>query len=65
MTTATLLATHAAPATRALRPASPLLSLMHFYEQDPVVEDPGESETDLMVMLSGMVAVDTSQLDGE
>ena len=68
MTTATLFAPSlpSAPgAQRATRAASALLSLMNFYEQDPVVEDSGESETELMVMLSGMVAVDTSLLDGE
>jgi len=65
MTTATLFAASLDPTPRASRTASALLSLMNFYEQDPVMEDAGESETELMVMLSGMVAVDTSALDGE
>ena len=66
MTTASLFA-NALPSlvSRPSRSAAALLSLMNFYEQDPVVEDAGESETELMVMLSGMVAVDTSALDGE
>ena len=41
-----------------------LLSLMNFYEQD-VTDDAAESETELMVLLSGMVAVDLSLTIGE
>ena len=42
-----------------------LVSLMNFYEQAHPVEEPVESETELMVLLSGMVAVDMSVLDGK
>lgn len=65
MTTA---ASHAEPmnAARTMRPsrAAALLSLMDYYEQD-VVDDAGESETELMVLLSGMVAVDLSLTVGD
>jgi hypothetical protein len=51
----------AAPTADAFFPAFPvtakptaLRSLMQMWEQEPVVEDE-ESETELMVMLSGMV----------
>ena len=52
-----------APALRPSRAAA-LLSLMDYYEQD-VAEEAGESETELMVLLSGMVAVDLSLTVGD
>lgn len=65
MTTAALHAEAMNP-VQGLRPsrAAALLSLMDYYEQD-VVDDAGESETDLMVLLSGMVAVDLSLTVGD
>jgi hypothetical protein len=55
----------AAPAARHSRTAEALLSLMALYEQGEGVQDAEESETELMVLLSGMVGVDTSLLPGE
>lgn len=54
-----------APAVRHSRAADALLSLMSFYEQGEGLEEVQESETELMVLLSGMVAVDISTLHGE
>jgi hypothetical protein len=54
-----------AAAVRHSRAANALLSLMSFYEQGEGLEEVEESETELMVMLSGMVAVDTDALPGE
>lgn len=53
----------AVPAVHPSRRAA-LLSLMNFYEQD-ATDDAAESETDLMVLLSGMVAVDLSLTVGD
>jgi hypothetical protein len=47
------------------RTGKALLSLMDMYEQGEGTEDYGDSETELMVMLSGMVGVDTRLLAGE
>jgi hypothetical protein len=44
--------------------AAALLSLMNFYEED-ANDEAAESETELMVLLSGMVAVDMSLTVGE
>jgi hypothetical protein len=46
------------------RTAAALRSLMHSWEEETVVEDT-ESETELMVMLSGMVGAHATALDGE
>ena len=54
-----------APTVRHSRAAAALLSLMSFYEQDEALEEVQESETELMVLLSGMVAVDIGALHGE
>ena len=54
-----------APSAPRSRAARALLSLMSFYEQGEELEETQESETELMVLLSGMVAVDTSALRGE
>lgn len=50
---------------RHLRHAEALLSLMDLYEQGEGIREPEETETELMVLLSGMVGVDTSLLTGE
>jgi hypothetical protein len=61
----------AVSAARHRRSAAALLSLMNvyelmnIYEQGDAAEQPGESETELMVLLSGMVAVDTRALASE
>ena len=52
-----------APALRASRAAA-LLCLMDYFEQD-AADDAGESETELMVLLSGMVAVDLALTVGD
>ncbi|MBI3529760.1 MAG: hypothetical protein HY067_17555 [Betaproteobacteria bacterium] len=54
-----------AAAVRHSRAADALLSLMSFYEQGEGLEEGEESETELMVLLSGMVAVDIGALQGE
>ena len=53
------------PAVGPSRAAGALLSLMNFYEQGEGLEEGEESETELMVLYSGMVAVDLSALHGE
>ena len=53
-----------APVHPASRNAAALRSLMHSWEEEAVVED-AESETELMVMLSGMVGSYATALDGE
>jgi hypothetical protein len=45
------------------RNASALRSLMRLWEQEAVVEE--ESDTELMIMLSGMVGPHATALDGE
>jgi hypothetical protein len=52
------------PVHAAGRAAAALRSLMHSWEEETVVED-AESETELMVMLSGMVGAHATELDGE
>ena len=54
-----------APAVRQSRATAALLCLMSFYEQGEGLEEGQDTETELMVLLSGMVAVDTSALHGE
>ena len=54
-----------APSAPRSRAARALLSLMSFYEQGEGLEETQESETELMVLLSGMVAVDIGALHGE
>ena len=54
-----------APSAPRSRAAAALLSLMSFYEQGEDLEEIQESETELMVLLSGMVAVDIDALHGE
>mgnify|MGYP001396165185 CR=1 FL=1 len=53
-----------AASVRHSRAADALLSLMSFYEQGEGLEEGEESETELMVLLSGMVPVDLSALHG-
>lgn len=55
----------AARAARHSSTAEALLSLMDLYEQGEGIPEAEESETELMVLLSGMVGVDTSLLAGE
>ena len=57
------IAPNTGPDLRSSRAAA-LLSLMNFYEED-VTDEAAESETELMVLLSGMVAVDLSLTIGE
>lgn len=57
--------TGVARAQRHSRNAGALLSLMNLYEQGEGIREPEETETELMVLLSGMVGVDTSLLAGE
>jgi hypothetical protein len=52
------------PVHPAGRNAAALRSLMHSWEEEAVVDD-AESETELMVMLSGMVGSYATALDGE
>ena len=52
------------PAQAAGRTATALRSLMQDWEQEAVVEEE-ESETELMVVLSGMVGPYAPALDGE
>jgi hypothetical protein len=54
-----------APAVGPSRAAGALLSLMSFYEHGEGLDEGEESETELMVLLSGMVAVDIGALHGE
>ena len=63
--TAALIGLRAARRVRRSRSAKALLSLMALYEQGEGIGEPEESETELMVLLSGMVGVDTSLLPGE
>lgn len=54
--------------TAGFRPAvtaSALMSLMQHYECGEGIEDHEETETELMVLLSGMVGLDLGALDGE
>jgi hypothetical protein len=55
----------AAASLRPSRATGVLHSLMNLYEQGEGLEDNQESETELMVLLSGMVAVDLNALHGE
>jgi hypothetical protein len=52
------------PAQAAGRTAAALRSLMQIWEQETVSEDE-ESDSELMVMLSGMVGPQATALDGE
>ncbi len=52
------------PAQTAERTATALRSLMQLWEQEAGVEEE-ESDTELMVMLSGMVSPQATALDGE
>jgi len=62
MTTAALSNQTFLPIQAAGRTAAALRSLMHSWEEEAVVED---TETELMVMLSGMVGSHATALDGE
>ena len=64
MTNAALSSLPFVPANAAGRNAAALRSLMHSWEEEAVTDDT-ESETDLMVMLSGMVGSHATALDGE
>jgi len=64
MTTVALSSQPFAPAPLAGRNVTALRSLMHSWEEEAVVED-AESETELMVMLSGMVGSYATAVDGE
>lgn len=64
MTTAVLDSTVFPHATVPGRNASALRSLMRLWEQEAVVEEE-QSDTELMVMLSGMVGSYATALDGE
>jgi len=64
MTTAALSNQTFLPIQAAGRTAAALRSLMHSWEEEAVVEDT-ETETELMVMLSGMVGSHATALDGE
>ena len=56
--------TFAFPAPAAGRKAAALRALMQIWEQEPVAEET-ESDTELMVMLSGMVGAHATALDAE
>jgi hypothetical protein len=60
-----LIGIEARAAARPSRTAQALLSLMGLYEQGEGIQDIEETESDRMVLLSGMVAVDTSALHGD
>jgi hypothetical protein len=64
--TAAVLETNAVafPAQAAGRTATALRSLMQIWEQEAVTDDE-ESESELMVMLSGLVGSYATALDGE
>ena len=64
MTTVALSSQPFAPVHPAGRNAAALRSLMHSWEEEAIVED-AESETELMIMLSGMVGAHATALDGE